>query len=118
MLHFVQTGFEYKTDGEQFGREKYFFPEETFYYSYCDCEDRSVLFAYLVRSLLGLEVIGLDYPGHVATAVRFSDTIPGDYVTHNGQKYIICDPTYIYANIGMCMTGFKDVTPTIIPIRT
>jgi hypothetical protein len=118
LLHFVQTGFDYKTDGEQFGREKYFFPEETFFYSYCDCEDRSVLFAYLVSHLLGLEVIGLDYPGHVATGVKFNDPIPGDSVTHHGQKYIICDPTYINSNIGMCMTGFKSVPPRIIQIQT
>ena len=46
--------------------------DEPLFYPYSDCEDHSVLFAYLVRELPGLEVIGLDYPGHVATAVRFS----------------------------------------------
>ncbi|TKJ41733.1 hypothetical protein CEE37_03965 [candidate division LCP-89 bacterium B3_LCP] len=118
LLRFVQTAFDYKTDGEQFGREKYFFPEEIFHYSHSDCEDRSVFFAYLVRNLTGLEVIGLDYPGHVATAVKFSDALNGEYVTFNGTKYIICDPTYIHANLGMCMPQFKEVTPDIVQIRT
>ncbi|MBQ4206294.1 MAG: hypothetical protein II662_06520, partial [Bacteroidales bacterium] len=40
LLHFVQTGFEYKTDDDQFGYEKYFYPEEVIGYPYCDCEDR------------------------------------------------------------------------------
>ena len=40
LINFVQTGFKYATDQEQFGYEKPFFVEELFYYPYCDCEDR------------------------------------------------------------------------------
>jgi len=115
LLRFVQTAFPYKTDGEQFGREKFMFPEETLFYPYSDCEDRSFLFAYLITGLLNLDVVGLDYPGHVATAVRFPDAIPGDAVTHNGGQYVICDPTYINADAGECMPSFKGVTPKIVP---
>ena len=63
LLRFVQTSFAYRVDASQFGRENYLFPEETIYYPYSDCEDRSVFFAWLVKSLLGLEVVGLNYPG-------------------------------------------------------
>ncbi len=115
LLHFVQS-FPYKTDQDQFGREKYFFPEEALYYSYCDCEDRSVLFAYLVKRLTGLDVVGLDYPGHVATAVRFSSSLPGDAVTVQNQKYIVCDPTYLGADLGMSQPAYKDVKPVVIEI--
>jgi len=116
LLRFVQTAFDYKTDGDQFGREKYFFSEETLFYPYSDCEDRSILFAYLVRNLVGLEVIGLDYPGHVATAVQFSADVSGDYVVYKNKKYIICDPTYINANLGMRMPQLKDAEPEVIQI--
>ena len=115
LLRFVQTAFEYKTDQQQFGKEKCLFAEETLFYPYCDCEDRSIIFAYLVKKLLGLEVIGLDYPGHIATAVKI-DNVPGDYVTLNGEKYLICDPTYINANIGMSMPRYKNVKPEIVQI--
>ena len=115
LLRFVQTAFEYKTDQQQFGKEKCLFAEETLYYPYCDCEDRSVIFAYLVKKLLGLEVIGLDYPGHIATAVKI-DNVPGDYVFVNGKKYLICDPTYINANIGVSMPRYKNVKPEIVQI--
>ena len=114
LLRFVQTAFEYRTDQEQFGREKPFFPEETLYYPYSDCEDRSILFAYLVRKVLGLDVVGLDYPAHIATAVRFGSNVSGDAVTFQGTRYVICDPTYIYANAGNCMPQFKTVSPNII----
>ena len=117
LLRFVQTAFAYMVDEEQFGREKFLFPEESLFYNYSDCEDRSVLFAYLVRKLIGLEVIGLDFPGHVATGVKFNTDVTGDYVTYQNQKYIICDPTYINANLGMSMPQFKNATLKVIRIK-
>ncbi|RMG25846.1 MAG: hypothetical protein D6730_10150 [Bacteroidetes bacterium] len=103
LLRFVQTAFEYQTDGEQFGEETYMFAEQTLYYPYSDCEDRSVLFAFLVRELLGLPTIGLVFPGHVATGVRFSRPAEGAYVQYRGEKYYLCDPTYMYATYGTVM---------------
>jgi len=117
LLRFVQTALAYKIDQEQFGREKVLFPEESIFYKYSDCEDRSVLFAYLVRNLIGLEVVGLDFPGHIATAVKFNTDVSGDYVMHQNQKYIISDPTYTNANVGMCMPQFKNATLSVIRIK-
>ena len=116
IMRFVQTAFKYKTDDGQFGREKYLLPDETLFYPYSDCEDRSIIFAYLVNKLLGLEVVGLHYPGHMATAVRFNDAIKGDFVRYKGKKYIVTDPTYINADIGTAMPKFKKVKPKIIKI--
>ena len=117
ILRFVQTAFEYKTDDEQFQREKHFFVEETLFYPFCDCEDRSFLFAFLVTNLVGLDVLGLHYPGHVATAVKFNGDVSGDSVTYNNSKYIICDPTYINANYGECMPKFKKVNPKMVRVQ-
>ncbi len=114
LLRFVQTALHYKTDEQQFGEENYLFPEETLYYPYSDCEDRAVLFAWLVKSLLGLHVIGLDYPGHVAAAVNFKTDVVGDSVHYKGRKYTVTDPTYINANAGMSMPEYKNTKPTII----
>ncbi len=116
LLRFVQTAFKYETDDQQFGREKYLLPEETLFYPASDCEDRSILFSYLVRKLLNLDVIALDYPGHLATAVRFNGNIAGDVVNYAGKKYVICDPTYINADAGMCMPQFKNINPKVIKI--
>ena len=116
LLHFVQYATEYKIDEEQFKREKPFFPEESLHYKYSDCEDRAVLFSYLVKNLVGLKVIGLDYPDHIATAVCFTDNLKGRYVEHNGKKYIICDPTYLGAGVGVCMPEYTNVKADIIKI--
>ena len=114
LINFVQTAFQYQTDGQQFGYEKPFFVEELFYYPYSDCEDRAMLFSYLVRKLLGLDVVLLDYPEHIATAVRFNGNVSGDYLMVNGQKYIVCDPTYIGASIGMTMPRYKTVSAKVL----
>lgn len=103
ILDFVQQGFKYETDDKQFGREKYNFPEETFYYKACDCDDRAILFSTLVRELTKLDVVLIEYPNHLATAVKFNTQVSGDYVTVQGNKYFICDPTYIGASAGMSM---------------
>lgn len=114
LIDFVQTAFDYQTDDRQFGREKTFFPDELCYYPYSDCEDRSVLYAYLVRQLMGLEVVLLHYPGHIATAVCFNEAVEGDYVMVKNKKYTVCDPTYIGSAIGHAMPQFKNVKAEII----
>ena len=114
LINFVQTAFQNQTDGQQFGYEKPFFVEELFVYPYSDCEDRAMLFSYLVRKLLGLDVVLLDYPEHIATAVRFNGNVSGDYLMVNGRKYIVCDPTYIGASIGMTMPRYKTVSAKVL----
>lgn len=117
LLAFVQKGFEYKTDEDQFGREKYFFVEETLFFPYSDCEDRSAMFAWLVRELLGLKTVGLHYPGHMTTGVAMKTVKPGwASVEWKGQRYVIADPTYINAGIGMAMPSYANLQPLhVIP---
>ena len=119
ILNFVQTAFDYKTDDQQFGYEKYFYPEEVIAYPYSDCEDRSALFAWLVTTYTDAKIIGLQYEGHLATAVCFGDdvNISGDAFSYAGKKYYVCDPTYINATIGMTMPQFKDKMPKIVKMN-
>ncbi len=117
LLNFTQNAFSYQTDGEQFGYEKFFFPEEIFHYASADCEDRSVFFAFLVNEYLRLPVAGLSYPGHIATAVRFSETTPGLYFLIENDKYVICDPTYINAPVGACMPEFLKSDVNIVRLK-
>ena len=109
LLRFLQYDFDYKTDDEQFGYEKPFFPEENFIYPCNDCEDRSILFSQLVRNILGLDVVLVDYPDHIAAAVLFHSDIAGDCLIYEGQRYTICDPTYIGAPAGMAMADYRGV---------
>lgn len=113
LLRFVQTAFKYKTDDQQFKEENYLFPLETLHYPYSDCEDRAALFAWLTESLLKLDVIILDYPGHVATAVAFNSKVTGDAWQYSGKRYVVADPTYVNANAGMTMPQFAGKPPKV-----
>lgn len=108
LLRFMQYDFSYKVDSEQFGYEKQFFCEENFIYEDNDCEDRAILFSFLVRKLTGRKVILLEYDDHIATAVRFDDGCNGHYVNFDDGRYYICDPTFIGATVGMCMPKYID----------
>ena len=114
ILHFVQYAFDYATDREQHGYEKPYFIEENFYYPKNDCEDRAILFAFLVHNLLGLDVHLVQYPGHECTAVNFTTSqMNGDGYMYKGKAFYICDPTFIGASIGQCMPGYRNVKPTV-----
>ena len=108
LLNWVQTAFVYEYDDKVWGGDRAFFATETLYYPYCDCEDRSILFSRLVRDLIGLPVVLLYYPGHLATAVAFKEDVQGDYITVKNKKYIVCDPTYINAGVGRTMPDMNN----------
>lgn len=118
LLNFVQTAFEYKTDGNQFGIEKPMFTDEMLYYPYCDCEDRSFLYANLMRDLMGLEVVLVEYPMHLATAVAFKNqSMAGAYYVIDGKKFFVCDPTYIGATICTIMPQYENTKAEITKLR-
>lgn len=114
LLNWVQTGFEYEYDDKVWGGDRAFFAEESLNYPYCDCEDRSILFTRLVRDLIGLKCILVFYPGHLAAAVRFTDSVNGDYIQLDGQRYIVSDPTFIGAPVGMTMPNMDNQTAKVI----
>lgn len=117
LLNWVQTAFEYEYDDKVWGQDRAFFPTESLYYPYCDCEDRSILFSRIVRDLLNLDVVLLYYPGHLATAVKLNQEVNGDYLVVGGQKYIVCDPTYIGAPMGRTMPGMDNQSAKVIALK-
>jgi hypothetical protein len=116
LLHFVQYAFQYKNDQEQYGYEKWNFAEETLISKFSDCDDRAVFFAQLVKNLLGMKVVLLYYPGqHLATAVRFDDQqLNGSHVNVENSRFLVCDPTYIGATIGMEMSQLQNIPVEIV----
>lgn len=109
VLHFVQKAFIYKRDREQFGAEKIMFAEETLVYDASDCEDRAILFAYLVKHIFGVSVVGVKYSDHMSTALFVP--LKGASVRVGKRAYLLADPTYINANIGQEMPKYRDIEP-------
>ena len=109
VLNFVQNAFIYERDNQQFGREKVMFAQETLYFKKSDCEDRAILFSYLVKELFGYSVVGVKYRDHMATALYIP--LSGDSVKVGKKKYVIADPTYINSNIGQSMPKYRAIRP-------
>jgi hypothetical protein len=109
VLHFVQKSFGYERDNQQFGREKVMFAQETLYYKKSDCEDRAILYSYLVKELFGVGVVGVKYKDHMATALYIP--MSGDSVKSGSRKFVIADPTYINASIGQSMPKYRSKRP-------
>ena len=115
LLDFVQWAFAYEYDDKVWGHDRAFFAEETLFYPYADCEDRAIFFSRLVRDFVGLKVVLVFYPGHLATAVQFTDAaVPGDYLELQGMRFVVCDPTYIGAPVGVTMKGMDNSGAKII----
>ncbi len=109
VLRFVQKAFKYERDDDQFGHEKVMFAEETLVYRASDCEDRAVLFAYLVKQLFGVRVVGVKYSDHMSTALYIP--LKGDSVRVGSRRYVMADPTYINANIGQEIPKYRNIQP-------
>lgn len=114
LLQFVQSGFEYATDDDFHGFEKPYFLEENFYYPKNDCEDRAILYTYLLWNALGTDNQLIAFPGHESAAVAIpGQNINGSSYEYGGKRYFISDPTFIGANTGMCMRRYETTSPTI-----
>ncbi len=113
-------GLPYEYDDSVWNGDRAFFAEETLFYRTCDSEDRAILFTRLVRDLVGLPCALIYYPGHLAAAVQFKETIEGKtYVAPDGSTYTVCDPTYANATIGMEMPfeSIEDFDVKLIPLK-
>ena len=92
LMYFTRYAFLYKTDKENFGREKHLLPEQTLLYEGSDCADRAALFYCLVKDVYNLPMIALAFPHHLTIAVKFDKPV-GKPILFNGQAYTICEPT-------------------------
>ena len=124
LLNFVQNGFAYADDNVVFGRQKQLFIEESFFYGQNNCKDRVGVFSWLVKELVGLDVIGVRYKGnaasngvaHITCAVAFTEDVSGDSYNYKNKRYVMCDPTYINASIGQTMPCYINSKPEILPL--
>ena len=118
LLNWVQMGLTYEYDDKVWGHDRAFFAEESLYYPFSDCEDRSILYSHLVRDLLGLDVVLVYYPNHLATAVCFeNEEAKGDFIMVGSRKFTVADPTYFNAPIGRTPSSLDNSTAKVILLK-
>lgn len=93
ILSFTRSAFAYESDKVAFNDESLALsPEMTLLSPYSDCEDRAILFAWMVKELLGKDVVLVEFPTHVAAAVNLDGTY-GSPITVDGRQYSFCEAT-------------------------
>ena len=100
LLNWVQSAFKYEYDNVVWGYDRPFFAEETLFYPKSDCEDHAILFAHLVKDVLGLNVALVYLRNHLASAVEFTDRVEGNCFIVDGHRYVFCDPTLLFGDVG------------------
>ena len=70
-----------------------------------------------MRDLVGLKCVLIYYPGHLAAAVHFNEEVKGDSFFLDDEPYVVCDPTYIGADIGMQIPGMDIDAARVIAIE-
>ncbi len=115
LMGFFHQGLPYATDEQRHGFEKPYFIEETLYYDKCDCEDRAIMFTYLLWNALNIPNQLVAYPGHESASVCLKEELPeGGYSYRwEGARWYSADPTYIGSHVGDIMPQFSTVAPTI-----
>ncbi len=113
LLSFMQQSFGYKTDQYAYGTERYFFADEVLHYNFSDCEDRSVLLSYLIKTLLKKEVVAVGLPGHMAIAIDLNENVGGSHFKFNNKTFVLADPTFTGAPVGVLMSTVADKEATI-----
>lgn len=117
LQQFVQEAFEYQSLNSQNGGDKFLFPEETFARKALSNNGRAVLYSWLVRNLLKLPVIGLEFQGYLSTAVCFDQPVEGDYYLWQGKRYTYVDPTCLNIPVGIMLPELVQLTPEIINLN-
>ena len=116
LQQFVQREFAYPIVNQANKSDQNRFPEEIVASKSGDDRSRAVLFSGLVRTLLRLPVVGVQFPGHYSTAICYDEALEGDFYYWNHEKYIITDPTFLNAPIGAMMPGFEGLIPHLIDL--
>lgn len=95
LLDYVRS-FIYRDDEVLFNRDKWLAPYESLYYKVMDCEDRSILFGYLVREILDTPFILIQYTNypkiqHINVGVALPNLSKG--LKYNGARFAVCETT-------------------------
>ena len=116
LLQFVQQEFDYTSAYKKGERIPVRFAEEVIASKSGDDQSKVALFSWLTRILLRLPVVGVQFPGYCSSAICFDEPIDGDFYFWKRARYLIADPTFRNAPIGVMMPEFSGLTPQLIEL--
>ncbi|PCJ88707.1 MAG: hypothetical protein COA57_03120 [Flavobacteriales bacterium] len=92
LLSFTRTAFQYKKDEAVHNKKIIYAPEETLLSDHSDYEDRAIMFRYLCKELLNINVKLIKMSKRTFAAVKLKRPIGKPLIYETGQ-YTFLDPT-------------------------
>ena len=116
VLQFVQEAIPYVTDAQGKGMDEYWkYPYETLYDMCGDCEDKSILYASIMKAM-GYDVALVILPGHMGVGLAGVEGSTGTYIEVDGKQYYYCETTNTTYTVGVWPEGMETEYEDIIPI--
>ena len=119
VLKFVQSCIPYARDINTTGHQDWSrYPIETLMEETGDCEDVAILCAAIIARL-GLPVVLVYYPGHVAFGVAGAKGLKGEYVKdpNSGLQYYYGEATSKHWHLGEVLRSYQGIEPDqILPV--
>ena len=113
-LRFVQESLTYTSDASGKGMNGYWkYPFETLFDMRGDCEDKTILYAALMKAI-GYDVALLLYDDHMATGIGMPSSTPGKHYDVSGISYYYCEATVPGWSLGDMPEDYGSVNVVVI----
>ena len=114
VLRFVQEGLTYTSDSSGKGMDGYWkYPFETLFNNIGDCEDKTILYASLMKAM-GYDVALLLYNNHMAVGIGMPSGTPGKCYEVGGISYYYCETTVPGWTLGGMPEDYGSVDVVVI----
>ena len=114
VLSFVQQCIDYELDSDYCAKSDYWkYPYETLYDGRGDCEDSTILYCALMKSMgydsaillyVGEEYVGR---GHASAGIAMDSVPGGTYYEKDGKNYYYCETTGVGWKVGQKVQGYS-----------
>lgn len=118
LLSFVQYVCKNESSSIRSIGGKHHFHDYVLFHSSANNEQRSVLLAYLIKTLLQKDFVALKYSSNHLLAVNMGDSVKGAYIIYKNKPYIVADPNYLDAPLGVAKPNIKNKKAVIYYINS
>lgn len=113
LQQFVQKSFAYHPFNDNYGYDRFMFPEELLFKDESNDKGKALLYAWFVSNLLNQKAALIEFPGFYSVAVSLDQPMDGDNFIVGGRSYTMADPTFENAPLGLVMNEFYPLKPVI-----
>ncbi len=117
LQQFVQKSFAYHPFNDNYGYDRFMFPEELLFKDESNDKGKALLYAWFISNLLNQEAALVEFPGFYSVAISLEQPMDGDNFLVGKKSFTIADPTFDNAPLGLVMKEFFQLKPVVRILR-